>query len=51
MLFDVKVDNVTVSNVHGKVKRTGQKMGKRKSWKKAYVRLEAGQDINFLGAE
>lgn len=51
MLFEVKVDNVTVSNVHGKVKRTGQKMGKRKSWKKAYVRLEAGQDINFLGAE
>ena len=51
MLFDVKVDDVTVSNVNGKIKRSGQKFGKRKSWKKAYVRLEAGQDINFLGAE
>lgn len=51
LLFDVKVDNVTVSNVNGKVKRSGQKFGKRKDWKKAYVRLEAGQDINFLGAE
>jgi len=51
LLFDVKVDNVTVSNVNGKVKRSGQKFGKRKNWKKAYVRLEAGQDINFLGAE
>jgi len=51
MLFNVKVDNVTVSNVRGKVKRSGQRFGKRKSWKKAYVRLEAGQDINFLGAE
>lgn len=51
LLFDVKVDNVTVSNVNGKIKRSGQKFGKRKDWKKAYVRLEAGQDINFLGAE
>lgn len=51
MLFDVKVDDVTVSNVRGKIKRTGQNFGKRKNWKKAYVRLEAGQDINFLGAE
>jgi len=51
LLFDVKVDNVTVSNINGKIKRSGQKFGKRKNWKKAYVRLEAGQDINFLGAE
>jgi len=51
MLFEVKVDGVTVSNVRGKVKRSGQTLGKRKNWKKAYVRLEAGQDINFLGAE
>ena len=51
MLFEVKVDDVTVSNVRGKIKRSGQAFGKRKNWKKAYVRLEAGQDINFLGAE
>ena len=51
MLFEVKVDDVSVCNVRGKVKRTGQTFGKRKNWKKAYVRLEAGQDINFLGAE
>jgi len=51
LLFEVKVDGVTVSNVKGKIKRSGAHFGKRKSWKKAYVRLEAGQDINFLGAE
>ena len=51
LLFEVKVDDVTVSNVRGKIKRSGANFGKRKNWKKAYVRLEAGQDISFLGAE
>jgi large subunit ribosomal protein L23 len=47
MLFEVNVEKVQVLNVKGKVKRFGQRMGKRPGWKKAYVRLAAGQDINF----
>jgi len=39
------------TNVKGKTKRSGQTMGKRSDWKKAYVTLEAGTDINFLDAE
>ena len=46
-LFDVKVDAVTVLNVKGKAKRFGQILGRRKSWKKAYVSLQEGHDIDF----
>jgi len=48
-LFDVKVASVTTTNVKGKVKRTGRTMGKRSDWKKAYVTLADGADLNFLG--
>ena len=48
-LFDVKVASVTTSNVKGKTKRTGRVMGKRSNWKKAYVTLADGADLNFLG--
>jgi large subunit ribosomal protein L23 len=48
-MFNVKVAAVTTSNVKGKVKRTGRVMGKRSDWKKAYVTLLDGADINFLG--
>jgi len=48
-LFDVKVASVTTTNVKGKVKRTGRIIGKRSDWKKAYVTLVDGADINFLG--
>jgi len=51
MLFDVKVDNVTVANYHGKIKRHGASSGRRASWKKAYVRLAEGSQIDFLGGE
>ncbi len=51
LLFDVKVTNVQVANVRGKVKRFGQSVGKRSNWKKAYVTLAEGQDIDFSGAE
>ncbi|ANO50633.1 50S ribosomal protein L23 [Woeseia oceani] len=51
LLFEVAVDNVTVVNVRGKVKRHGQSMGRRSSWKKAYVKLAEGSQIDFLGAE
>jgi large subunit ribosomal protein L23 len=48
-LFDVKVASVSTANVKGKVKRTGRIMGKRSDWKKAYVTLAEGADLNFLG--
>ena len=47
LLFEVDVEQVRTLNVKGKTKRFGQRMGKRADWKKAYVRLKAGQDINF----
>ena len=50
-LFNVTVEGVQVSNSKGKVKKTRFGLGKRKDWKKAYVRLSAGDDINFLGTE
>jgi large subunit ribosomal protein L23 len=50
-LFKVTVQGVQVSNTKGKTKRTRFGVGKRKDWKKAYVRLSEGDDINFLGTE
>lgn len=49
--FGVKVENVRTANVKGKPKRFGRIQGRRKDWKKAYVRLSEGQDIDFFGAE
>ena len=46
-LFKVKVDNVQTLKVKGKVKRNRYGYSKRPSWKKAYVRLEQGHDIDF----
>ncbi|AFJ03529.1 LSU ribosomal protein L23p (L23Ae) [Methylophaga frappieri] len=48
-LFDVKVAAVNTSQVKGKVKRAGRHLGKRADWKKAYVTLADGADLNFLG--
>ncbi len=50
-LFEVEVDAVRVTNMKGKTKRTNQGMGRRKDWKKAYVRVKAGQVIDFGGSE
>ena len=47
LMFKVQVESVTVANVHGKGKRFGQLAGRRHNWKKAYVRLKPGQEINF----
>ncbi|MBM3355123.1 MAG: 50S ribosomal protein L23, partial [Betaproteobacteria bacterium] len=47
LLFKTKVDSVTVCRVKGKKKRFGRFMGRRGNWKKVYVRLAAGQEINF----
>ena len=51
MLFEVKVDGVQVVSVKGKAKRFGKTPGRRKDWKKAYVSLAEGSDINFMGTE
>ena len=50
-MFDVTVTRVQVSNVKGKIKRFGKTMGRRSDWKKAYVTLAEGSDIDFVGAE
>ena len=50
-MFEVEVQNVRLMNVHGKLKRVGRKYGKTKDWKKAYVRLKEGFDINYGEAE
>ena len=50
-LFGTKVDSVSVLNVKGKTKRTRYGLGKRSDWKKAYVRLAQGQEIDFASAE
>lgn len=49
-LFEVEVNNVRTVNCKGKTKRHGQSFGKRSDWKKAYVVLKEGQDIDFVGA-
>ena len=49
-LFEVSVEGVQVINVRGKIKRFGKTPGKRTNWKKAYVRLADGDDIDFLGS-
>ena len=51
LLFEVKVERVSIARVPSKTKRFGQRAGVRTGWKKAYVRLAPGQDINFLGTE
>jgi large subunit ribosomal protein L23 len=51
LMFKIKVDSVTVLNVHGKQRRFGRSVGRKRSWKKAYVRLVAGQEINFAATE
>jgi large subunit ribosomal protein L23 len=51
LLFDVKVDSVQVSNVRGKIKRFGAGYGKRQNWKKAYVSLQEGFEIDFMGPQ
>lgn len=50
-LFDVKVEGVQVTNIKGKRKRTRFGMGKRSDLRKAYVRLQEGQDIDFMSAD
>ena len=47
LMFKVNVESVQIANVKGKKKRFGQTTGRRRDWKKAYVCLKEGQEINF----
>ena len=51
LMFKIKVEGVTVANVKGKQRRFGRTIGRKRSWKKAYVRLAEGQEINFAAAQ
>lgn len=48
LLFKVQVESVQVANVKGKIKRTKHGMGRRQGFKKAFVCLKPGQEINFV---
>ena len=47
-LFKVDVKAVRPINMAGKVKRTGRNIGKRSNWKKAYISLNVGSNIDFF---
>ena len=49
-IFKVKVASVNTINVEGKVKRMGRSVGKRSDYKKAIVKLAAGETIEFFEA-
>ncbi|NMG33948.1 50S ribosomal protein L23 [Azoarcus sp. TTM-91] len=51
LLFKVEVKSVQIANVKGKTKRFGRSIGRRKDWKKAFVCLKPGQEINFAAGE
>ncbi len=44
-LFKVKVESVRIMNKRGKPRRVGRTMGKKKDWKKAYVKLKEGEKM------
>lgn len=50
-MFDVQVEGVRILNVKGKTKRTRHGIGRRSDWKKAYVKLAQGQEIDFAVAD
>lgn len=50
LMFGVKVESVRVLNVKGKIKRFGRTLGKRSDWKKAYVKLQSGHNIELATA-
>lgn len=50
MLFKVEVDSVRVVSVPGKLKTYRYTVGRRSDWKKAYVKLKPGFEIDFMGA-
>ena len=50
-IFNVEVVGVSTLNVKGKVKQTFRGASRKPSWKKAYVRLAAGQSIDYVQPE
>ena len=50
-LFKVSVNKVSTLRVKGKVKRNKHGFSTKSTWKKAYVRLEQGQDIDFASVD
>ncbi len=49
LMFEVEVDSVQVNNVKGKNKSYKNTSGRRSDWKKAYVKLKPGSNIDFMG--
>jgi large subunit ribosomal protein L23 len=50
LMFNVQVDSVHVLNVKGKIKRFGRFVGSRSDWKKAYIKLKPGFNIDLSAA-
>ena len=50
-IFKVSVKNVSTVNVKGKTKKTARGMSRKKNWKKAYVTVAAGQELDYMVAE
>ena len=51
LMFKVEVAGVQTSSVKGKEKRFGRFTGRRRNWKKAFVSVKPGQEINFAAGE
>jgi large subunit ribosomal protein L23 len=51
LMFKVQVNQVQTSNTKGKEKRFGRFIGRKRSWKKAFVSLKPGQEINFAAGD
>ena len=49
LMFKVDVKAVAVLNIKGKTKRFGKSVGRRDNVRKAYVTLQAGQELNLGG--
>ncbi len=47
-IFDVKVEDVRVVTMRGKMKRLGRFVGRRSSWKKAFVKLAQGEKLELF---
>ena len=50
-MFNVKVSSVKTVSVKGKKKRMGMRSGKTNNWKKAYIKLAEGQNLDFMNTE
>jgi large subunit ribosomal protein L23 len=50
-LFKVDVKKVTTANVKGKVKRNARGVTRKKNWKKAYITVAEGQELDYMVAD